>query len=81
MHLQSTQNTFIYGELGRMPYQILRYFDIIKYRLKVINKGENKYVSFIYKMMLRDIEINDRKINWAILVRNFWGIKVSSKFG
>ena len=81
MHLQSTQNTFINGELGRMPYQILRYFDIIKYRLKVINKGENKYVSFIYKMILRDIEINDRKINWAILVRNFWGIKVSSKFG
>ena len=70
---QSTQNTFIYGELGRMPYQILRYFNIIKYWLKVINKGENKYVKVVYKMMLRDIEINGRKINWAILVRNLLG--------
>ena len=67
---QSTQNSFIYGELGRIPYQIQRYFSIIKYWFKVINKDENKYVNAIYKMMLRDLEINDRKINWAILVRN-----------
>ena len=67
---QSTQNSFIYGELGRIPYQIQRYFSIIKYWFKVINKAENKYVNAIYKMMLRDLEINDRKINWAILVRN-----------
>ena len=39
---QSTQNTFIYGELGRKPYLILSYFNIIKYWLKVISKGENK---------------------------------------
>ena len=49
---QSTQNTFIYGELGRMPYQMLRFFNIIKYWLKVINKSGNKYVTIIYKMML-----------------------------
>ena len=68
---QSTQNTFIYGELGRMPYQLLRYFNSIKCWLKVINKSENKYVTIIYKMMLRDIiEINDRKTNWASLVKN-----------
>ena len=67
---QSTQNTFIYGELGRMPYQMLCYFHIIKYCLKVINKSENKYVSIIYIMILRDIEINDRKTNWESLVKN-----------
>ena len=38
--------------------------------VKVINKSENKYVTIIYKMMLRDIEINDRKTNCAILVKN-----------
>ena len=32
---QSTQNTFIYGELGRMPYQILRYFEYHK----ILDKG------------------------------------------
>ena len=69
---QSTQNTFN-GELGRMPYLILRYIKIIKYWFRVINKGKNKYVKVVYKMMLRDIEINGRKINWAILVRNLLG--------
>ena len=67
---QSTRNTFIYGELGRTPYQMLRYFNIIKYCLKVINNSENEYVSFIYEMILRDIETNDRKTNWASLVKN-----------
>ena len=67
---QSTQNDFIYGELGRLPYQNRRYFSIIKYWLKVINKNENKYVNTIYKMMLSDIEINARNINWASLVKN-----------
>ena len=67
---QSTQNSYIYGKLGRIPYQIQRYFSIIKYWFKVINKDENKYVNAIYKMMLRDLEINARKINWASLVRN-----------
>ena len=69
---QSTQNTFIHGELGRMPYQMLRYFKIIKNWLKVINKSENKYVSIIYKMTLRDIEINGRITNWASLVKNIF---------
>lgn len=67
---QSTQNTFIYGTLGRIIYQTRRHFIILKYWLKVVAKNENKYVTFIYNMMLRDIENDGRKINWALLVKH-----------
>ena len=61
---QSTQNNFIYGELGRIPYQIRRQFLILKYWLKVVAKRENNFVSLIYKMMLNDIDNDNRKVNW-----------------
>ena len=46
---------------------------LLLYWLKVINKDENKYVNVIYEMMLRDIEINDWKTNWTLLVRDLLG--------
>ena len=59
---KSTQNNFIYGELGRTNYQTKRHFIIIKYWLKIINSAERKYIAYIYNTMLADIEENDRKI-------------------
>ena len=48
------------------------FYDMLGANLGLLLYGEvsvMKYVNAIYKMMLRDLEINDRKINWAILVR------------
>ncbi|MCG8047978.1 MAG: reverse transcriptase family protein, partial [Candidatus Thiodiazotropha endolucinida] len=67
---QSTQNDFIYGELGRTDYQIRRYGSIIKYWLKVITSDENKYIKQIYNMMLNDIEIQPLKQNWVSSVKD-----------
>ena len=66
---KSTQNNFIYGELGRLNYQSQRYLMIIKFWLKVVNLEPHKFVRLMYDTMLRDIEINERKVNWAFLVR------------
>ena len=33
---QSTQNDFVHGELGRIDYQSLRYINIVKFWLKII---------------------------------------------
>ena len=52
---------------------MLRYLNIIKYWLKIINKNENKYVSTIHEIVLRNIEITDRKTNWVSLVKNLLG--------
>lgn len=67
---QSTQNDFIYGELGRIDYQSRRYVSIIKYWLKVILSDENKYIKQIYNMMLSDIEAQPLKTNWASRTRD-----------
>ena len=59
---KTTQNNLIYGELGRTDYQTKRYFIIIKYWLKIVNSAERKYFTYIYNIMLADIEENDRKL-------------------
>ena len=52
---QSTQNDFVYRELGRLNYQAQGYMSIVRYWLKIINLEENKYVKCIYNMMIQDI--------------------------
>lgn len=66
---KTTQNNFIYGELGRINYQTRRFLIILKYWLKIVNTEENKYIKYMYKTMLSDIEVDDRKSNWALLVK------------
>ena len=66
---QSTQNDFVYGELGRIDYQSRRYIIIIKYWLKIINSEEIKYIKQIYNTMLNDLTLQPSKQNWASCVR------------
>ena len=66
---QSTQNNFVYGDLGRMSYQSCRYIKIVKYWPKVITKPEKKLVNILYTQMKSDFEADDSTINWAVLVR------------
>lgn len=70
---QSTQNNFIYGELGRVSFEVKQHYNIIRYWLKVIKSSDIKYIKIIYNLMLEDIENNPEKINWAALVRNLLG--------
>ena len=54
----STQNDFIYRELGRTNYYTRRLFSIIKYWFKVISTKGRKYVKQIYYITLDDIAFN-----------------------
>lgn len=65
----STQNDFVYGEVGRKCLIVNRQFKIIKYWLKVLHSNDNKYIKHIYKMMLSDIVSFPGKTNWAKLVQ------------
>ena len=38
-----TQNDFVYGELGRLNFQYVRYFIIIKYWVKIVYAHDNMY--------------------------------------
>ena len=53
---KTTQNDFVYGELGRYPMYIFRYIRIIKYWLKIVT---GKKVS-IYMYVISDIRIKYR---------------------
>ncbi|MES9880123.1 MAG: reverse transcriptase family protein, partial [Sedimenticola sp.] len=52
----TTQNDFIYGELGRVSLRIGRFYNIIKYWFKVLQSNDRKYIKCIYNSMLSDIE-------------------------
>ena len=67
---QSTQNDFIYGDLGRTDYQSRRYIIIIKYWLKIISSDDRKYIKQVYNTMLNDITLQPLKQNWASCVKN-----------
>ena len=66
---KTTQNDFLYGELGRTNYLTKRYFIIIKYWLKILRTPEHKYTNLVYKLLLNDHDELPNKISWVSLVR------------
>jgi len=45
----STQNGFIYGELGRIDLKTIRIYSAVKFWLKILGANENKYINVVYK--------------------------------
>jgi len=72
----STQNDFVYCELGRLDMYSYAIINVIKYWVKVINSSENKYINIMYKQILHDIARYPNKQNWASQVKDilikFW---------
>ena len=67
---KTTQNDFVYGELGRTSCITKRYLMIIKYWFKILFSKGVKYIKVVYNMMLSDIELYPNKTNWVSLLRN-----------
>ena len=65
---KTTQNDFIYGELGRTSCITKRYILIIKYWFKILLSEDVKYIKLVYNMMLEDLELNANKTNWTSLL-------------
>ena len=66
---RSTQNDFVYGELGRAPLQSTLFYSIIAYWFKILETQETKYIKFAYQLMLNDIENKTTCVNWASKVK------------
>ena len=66
---RTTQNDFIYGELGITDLQSRRFTNIIKYWLKILTSIENKIIKQTYNTMLNDLILYPNKDNWASMVR------------
>jgi hypothetical protein len=68
--LKTTRNDFIYAELGRLSFQNIRYFNMIKFWLKIVNLSDNKNVRKVHLMLQEDLDDNPNHKNWCSLVRN-----------
>lgn len=66
---RSTQNDFVYGELGRTTLQIYILNLAIKFWFKVVESEPTKYIRYAYRLMLSDLDKNPNIINWASKVK------------
>ena len=66
---RSTQNDFVYGELGRVPLQIKIFYSVINCWFKILEVEENRYIRYAYQLMLNDIENKPNCVNWAARVK------------
>ena len=69
---RTTQNDFVYGELGRVNYQTTRLLNIIKYWLKILHSQEDKYITKIYHMLKDDCEMHNY-VNWCYFLKDVLG--------
>lgn len=67
---KTTQNDFVYGELGRTNCRTKRYLSIVKYWFKILSCHDNKYIKLVYNLMVKDMDLVPNKVNWASLVRH-----------
>lgn len=67
---KTTQNDFVYGELGRTTCITKRYLQVIKYWFKILFSGDTKYIKLVYNMMLNDMESRPSITNWVSLLRH-----------
>ena len=65
---RTTQNDFVYGQLGRYPVYIFRYI-YTKYWLKIITGQKSHYVSLLCNDSLANIDRNTR-YGWSRKVRS-----------
>ena len=67
---KTTQNDFVYGELGRVTLQTKSFYTIIKYWLKIVlHADENKYIVKVYNMLKSDIELFPNRNNWCSMLK------------
>ena len=62
-----TPNTLVYGETGRYPLYINAVIKAIKYWLKILRMGEDRYPHVLYKAMLYNV---DECENWASKIKH-----------
>ena len=67
---KTTTSNIVYGELGRFPLQLQRYFRIINYWLKIVCHKGNPLVCKMYDSLYKRLNEDENIINWASLTRN-----------
>ena len=69
---QSTNLSCLYGELGRVPLNVIRKINMIRYWFKIVNDHENCLTNMIYRMLRSDADknVNYGGTNWASQIKD-----------
>ena len=69
---KSTNLTGLYGELGRVPFIVIRKLRMINYWIKLLSSGENTVPRKNYMMLKRDAanNISYNGANWAFQIKS-----------
>ena len=72
---RTTQNGFVYGELGRHTFQMFRYITLVLYWIKILHTDDNKYIRKVYnmlKMICKYIQINQTGVQYSKICNVLW---------
>ena len=67
---KSTQNDFVYGELGRVSLKNDIFIMIINYWFKILESEPIKYIKYAYNLMRTSVENKPDCVNWASKLRD-----------
>ena len=69
---QSTNLSCLYGEFGRVPLNVIRKINMIRYWFKIVNDHENSLTNMIYRMLRSDADknVNYGGTNWASQIKD-----------
>ena len=67
---KSTQNDFVYGELGRASLKNDIFIMIFNYWFKILESEPIKYIKYAYNLMLTSVENKPDCVNWASMLRD-----------
>ena len=68
---QSTNLNCLYGELGRVPLNVIRKINMVRYWFKIVNDDDNSLTNAVYRMLRSDADnnINYGGANWATQIK------------
>ena len=66
---KSTNISALYGELGRIPLQVERKINMIKYWIHIVNSEDTNLIKIIFNMQRHDVNTNQSKTNWAYRIK------------
>lgn len=68
---KSTNLAALYGELGRIPFVIIRKVIMIKYWIKILSQNDSSLVKRMYLILKQDVDsnINYNDKNWALHIK------------
>ena len=59
---QCMQNDFVYSEFGRYSFQNIRYYNVVKYFIKILRCYQIKYVKIVYNVLYNDCLNHQKQI-------------------